>query len=213
MIRINLLPQKKSKRRTQSVQGERSVAIGMGIVMALGGAVFFLVHMPKQQELEDQKAKNSKLKRENRKIENDTKDFEKRMAAFEAAKEQAEAIEELNNARSSPAWFLRELGSILTRNKEPRITPSMRKQLERDENLRWQDNWDPKHVWITSLVEEKGLFTLKGAAQSDGDVTQLAHRMAASMFFDNVQPGGVTKTESKSGFTVYNFTITGSVRY
>lgn len=216
MIRINLLTERKAKRRRGGAtdKGEQSLLLGFLILLGLGAAVYFLVHRPIQGEIEDQKAVNQRLSQQNDKIEKKTKDFEKRKSAYEAAQKQAAAIEQLNAARATPAWFLWELSNILTPNGQPTITPEMEQRLEANENLRWQEGWDPKHVWIRSLEEKDGRFTLRGAAQSDGDVTQLTHRLQASMFFEDVRPRGSTKeTDRKSGISYYNFTITGKVRY
>jgi hypothetical protein len=80
-------------------------------------------------------------------------------------------------------------------------------------NRRWQDGWDPKHVWITSFEEKAGRFKIDGGAQSDSDMTQLALRLQASMFFDNVIPEGGGEAKDPGGVSYYKFTITGKVRY
>lgn len=213
MIRINLLPHKK-KSRSVSVEGEKVVGIGVGILLASAAMLFLFVHSPLQDDVDAQSTNTKKLKAENKKIEKRTKDFEKLKAGFKAAKTQAAAIETLNNARATPANFLYELALIMRQDGKPTLTTDMARELEENENLRWQEDWDPKHVWIDSLTEEAGAFKLKGSAQSDGDVTQLAHRLSASMYFDNVQPEGSVKKSTKgSGISVYNFTISGKVRY
>lgn len=215
MIRINLLPRKKKGRGSSSVEGEKTVGIGFGILVAAAVMVFFFVHSPMQGDIETQQRANNKLKRENNKIEQDIKNFAELKAAFEAAQKQALAIDALNAARATPAHFLFELANVLKPGGKPTMTASMKKQLEDNENLRWQDSWDPKHVWIDSITEKGGAFTMLGSAQSDGDVTQLAHRLNASMYFDNVQPEGSVKQASGQGggVTLYSFRITGTVRY
>jgi len=216
MIRINLLPHKKksSSRSSAPVEGEQKVAIGMGIIMAAIAGLYFFVHSPMQSDLEDQEGRNSQLSAENKKINQRTKDFKDLKAAFEAAKVQAVSIETLNNARATPANFLYELSNLLKKNGRPTMTAEMAKSLEDNENLRWQDSWDPQHVWIDSIKEAGGKFTMVGSAQSDGDVTQLAHRLAASAYFDRVQPEGSVKKSGKAGnITIYTFKITGQVRY
>lgn len=216
MIRINLLPSKKRSRgRSVSVEGDKVVGIGFGILMAAAALVFVLVHTPMQDDIEAQQSANAKLRAENKKIEDETKDFDALKAAFLAAQQQALAIDALNAARSTPSNFLFELANILKPGGKPSMTAAMKQQLEDNENLRWQEGWDPKHVWINSITEKAGSFTLLGSAQSDGDVTQLAHRLAASMYFDDVQPEGSVKQGGGpgNGITIYTFRITGKVRY
>jgi Tfp pilus assembly protein PilN len=212
MIRINLLPHKK-KHRAAPVEGEQTVGIGFGILLGFAALIFFVVHGPMQSDIDDQGARNSQLVAENKKIEKRIADFDSLKAAFEAAQKQAAAIDELNGARATPANFLFELATILRSGGQPTVTAAMAKQLDQNENLRWQQDWDPKHVWIDKITEKGGEFTLVGSAQSDGDVTQLAHRLSASTYFQNVQPEGSSKGSTKGGITVYEFKITGTVRY
>lgn len=215
MIRINLLPRKKKGRSSAPVEGEKSVGIGFGILLAAGLMVFFFVHIPMQDDIKTQETANNKLKSDNQKIEQDTKNFTELKAAFESALNQALAIDALNAARSTPANFLFELATMLKPGGKPTTTKNMTQQIADNPNLRSQDDWDPKHVWINSITEKSGAFTLLGSAQSDGDVTQLVHRLNASMYFDNVQPEGAVKQTSGQvgGLTIYSFRITGTVRY
>lgn len=213
MIRINLLPHKK-KVRTVSVEGEKVVGIGFGILGVSAALVFFVIHSPMVGDIESQQKRNAQLVAENTKIQNRIADFDALKAAFAAAQKQAIAIEQLNDARATPANFLFELATILRLGGQPTVTAEMAQRLDQNENLRWQSDWDPKHIWIDSLKESTGEFTLMGKAQSDGDVTQLAHRLSASAYFDQVQPEGSSKsTKSQGGVTIYDFKITGRVRY
>jgi type IV pilus assembly protein PilN len=90
----------------------------------------------------------------------------------------------------------------------------MAKRVENDPHRKLTAEWDPKHVWVTSFSESDGTFKLVGGAQSDGDMTQLAKRMEASVYFNLVVPeGGKEAHDSASGVTYYDFTITGKVVY
>ena len=215
MIKINLLQEARSKRRTSSeVQGEKNLLIGLGILAVAAACVWAFIHRPLSNDIEKQTQINNALTAENDKIEKRTQDFDQRKKELEASIKQGESIELLNGARATPAWLMWELSQILTPGKEPSLTPDMKQELEDNENLRWQSSWDPKHVWITSFTEKKGTFTLTGAAQSDGDVTQLAHRLGASMFFESVMPQSThLKSSSASGVNFYEFMINGKVRY
>jgi Tfp pilus assembly protein PilN len=149
-----------------------------------------------------------------KKLSEKTKDFEKLEAAFNAAQKQQEAIERLRNARSTPAWLLYELATILTKDRNPTMTPEMAKRVREDPNRGWVQGWDPKHVWITQFSESRGRFKLSGAAQSDSDMTQLALRLQASVYFDEVLPQTGKEAFNKAGgVSYYNFVITGKVVY
>ena len=213
MIKINLLPQRKKVSRSHA-KGEQSLLIGIMVVVAVAAAVYFLIHRPLAEDVGAQKATNKVIERENKGIAEQIKGLGERRAAIASLVAKREAIERLNDARATPAWFLHELSNILTRGGTPSMTEDMVAELENNPNRRWQSNWDPKHVWITKIAEKDGRFTLEGNAQSDSDITQLALRLQASMFFDDVRPAKAgSATDKKSGVTYYNFVINGNVRY
>jgi Tfp pilus assembly protein PilN len=93
------------------------------------------------------------------------------------------------------------------------MTEAMVRELDRNPNRNWSDTWDPKHVWIKKISEKEGEFTLEGGAQSDSDVTQLALRLQASMFFDDVKPSKASLDTEKGKVPYYSFVINGRVRY
>jgi type IV pilus assembly protein PilN len=211
MIRINLLREKKAKR---APKGQNAIAAGMGALMLGALAVFFLVHQPLVSEIDQQHEANARVKRANDEMAAATKDFDVVNQQYQALLQQEEAINRLSNARAVPAWFLHELNSILTKGHQPTMSPEMAERVKTDPNRQWNLGWDPKRVWITSIEENGGNFTLKGGAQSDTDVTQLALRLQASVFFQNVVPeGGTSDKDQRSKVAFYRFTVTGRVVY
>ena len=117
-----------------------------------------------------------------------------------------------------PAHVLHELGEILTPSKYPTMTEDMAKRTgsgpDSDPNRRFQPDWDPTHVWLSGFSDTGGLFKLEGGAQSETDVTQLAKRLAASVYFADVTPaGGERLPDTQNGGNYYRFTITGKVVY
>ena len=213
MIRINLLAERKA-RRTTSSSGEQSAMIGLVAILAAAGLVYLLVHRPKANAIEDKKKTNQTLTETNKAIKKKTADFDQRKAELEAAQRQQAAIEELEQSRVTPAWMLKELSTILTRGREPSITPGMQQLLEDNDNLQWQKAWDPKHLWIDEVGVKGGRLTIVGGAQNNNDVVQFAHRLQASMFFLGVQPQGAVQISARnSGISYYQFTINSGVRY
>lgn len=211
MIKINLLREKKAKR---APAGQSVIVAGFAGIAAAAAAVFFLVHQPMADKIEKQTAANKKVKKDNDKMAEETKDFEVVNQQYNGLLEQQEAIKRLSEARAVPAWMLAELSWILTRGNSPTMTTEMQERVKTDPNRQWNLAWDPKRVWIVSLEEKSGQFTLKGGAQSDTDVTQLALRLQASVFFRNVVPeGGAFKTDKKTGVKFYEFEVTGRVVY
>jgi Tfp pilus assembly protein PilN len=211
MIRINLLREKKAKR---APKGQNAIAVGMGSLLAAAALVFFFVHQPLTSELDEVNEANDRVKRSNDEMAEATKDFDVVNQQYQALLEQEEAIARLSNARAVPAWFLRELASIMTKGHQPTMSPEMAERVKTDPNRQWNLGWDPKRVWINTIEEKDGEFTLSGGAQSDTDVTQLALRLQASVFFQNVVPqGGTSDKDLKSKVQYYRFQVTGKVVY
>ncbi|MBI4509729.1 MAG: PilN domain-containing protein [Deltaproteobacteria bacterium] len=212
MIRINLLHEKKKAKRAG--RGEQVMALGFAAVGLVAACLYVFVHMPLSEEVEKAQQANTRLRKSIRDLTDQTKDFDVINQQFQQVQEQGEAIERLNNARAVPAWLLRELSSVLTKDHKPTMTREMTERVKADHNRQWTQGWDPKRIWIESFEEKEGAFTLKGGAQSDGDVTQLALRLQASVYFTNVVPeGGQSDVNKESNVGYYRFTISGKVAY
>jgi Tfp pilus assembly protein PilN len=219
MIRINLLGQRKVRRRHVMVSGPSAgtpmLLILIAIIAAVGIAGFFILHRPLASTVDELQAKNKTLKGQNDALRHKTENSRATRTAFEAALAHQQATSRLKQARVSPAWLMRELSNILTPGKQPQLTPDMQEEMKTNPNRPWQDGWDPKHVWITSFDEKGGNFRMQGGAQSRSDIDELGLRLRASMFFGHrLKPAATDDvTDRDSGLTYYNFTIEGIVRY
>ncbi len=216
MIKINLLPQKKKAREAQP--GERDVVIGVLVLAAAFSGLYFGYQRGLQKKVKDLQTINGGLSADNdskKATVAKQKDIEQ---VVTAEQEREAAITKLVKAKSVPAHLLQELGDIMTPGRMPTMTREMADRTsdgpKGDPNRRFSIDWDPKHVWITSFTEKSGAFTLQGGAQSDGDVTQLAKRLQASVYFQEVTPrGGERTTDQNGNITYYTWTITGKVVY
>jgi type IV pilus assembly protein PilN len=228
MIKINLLPQRKGAKRggrpgratvaPRGDKGQEQFFLGVGGVIAAAAIVFFVVHKPMLDERKRLEQTNDKLSGDNQIKKNALKDFENLKKIVASSQERSASIEKLVKAKAVPANLLHELGEILTPGHMPTMSKEMSTKISDgpggDANKRFQLDWDPKHVWITSFIEKDGAFTLKGGAQSDPDVTQLAKRLQASVYFTDVTPkGGVRMADKETNQQYYDFTITGKVVY
>ena len=210
MIKINLLRERKAKRGDR---GQRQLLVGTLALGAVALGVFFFVHLPMADEIDEARAANEQLKTSIKRLTDETKDFDIINQQVQAASVQRDAIKRLNDARAVPAWLLHELSNILTKDHKPTMTRDMEERVKSDHNRQWTQSWDPKRIWIDSLEEKDGKFALKGGAQADPDITQLALRMQASVFFKDVFMDKGETTDDKSKITFYTFTITGKVVY
>lgn len=219
MIRINLLPQKRVKRAAAD-PSSKQIFVGVGALVAAAAAVFLLVDLPKRDRL-------AKLREDNTRVQALIRDKTRQLDGYEAmlkAKEEdaarAEAINRLMLAKVVPAHVLHELGKILTSKEQPTMTAEMRDKVSKpdseggDPNSRFQQDWDPTHVWLLAFNDTNGLFKLEGGAQSESDVTQLSKRLAASVYFEDVATAsGERVVDQASGLNYYKFTLTGKVAY
>lgn len=221
MIKINLLNQRKARGRGRA-RGRAAAGPPAPVMLfilfgaaAAAGIVYFAVHRPLASERDDLHDKSKNLVAENSKLKEKTRNSRSIRAAFESELARQQATQRLKKARVSPAWMLWELGNVLTPGKHPQVTPDMQTELKDNPNRPWQDGWDPKHVWITSFQEKSGRFTMRGGAQSKGDVIELGLRLRASMFFGkNVSPTQTDDVSDKdTGITYHRFAIEGSVNY
>jgi len=212
MIRINLLQERKVKKVDK---GQKSIMSGFVVALVAGFAVYFFVHKPVADDVESMQADVREKDRQKRQLMEETKEFDIIKQQFAVALEQGEAIRRLNDARAVPAWLLHELSNIMTKDHKPTITADMQELVKIDHNRQWTPGWDPKRIWIESIDETgTGEFSIQGGAQSETDVTQLALRLQASVFFRNLVPEGAQRQldpRTKSSF--YKFTMTGKVAY
>jgi Tfp pilus assembly protein PilN len=220
MIRINLLPQKRAKRAFQAAPdgSSRDFVIGVAALVGVAAIAFFAFDQPKRSHLSDTKKSNHALDVEIQGKQKELDGYTELKKAVDEADERAKAITRLLNAKIIPANVLHELGEILTSGHNPTMTEDMARKVgttaESDPNRRYDLTWDPSHVWLLSFTDNNGDFVLEGGAQAEADVTQLAKRLQASVYFVGVAPSREERVADRdTGITYYHFTITGKVAY
>ena len=214
MIKINLLPQRKQKRAAEP--GRIELMLGAGALVAAAAVVFFAVHEPAAAERDDLAEQVQALQGENDEARTGLKDMPTVRAAVEAEEKRAAAIDQLFGTVVVPDNLLHELGEILTPGRMPTMSREMEARIsdgpQGDPNRRFALDWEPKNVWLTAFTLKGEDFTLEGGAQSEADVPQLAKRMQASVFFDQVtSPTSLRVDDRLTNITYYKFTITGKV--
>jgi len=216
MIKINLLPARKPKKAADP--NAKPIAIGFGAIAAAAVLVFFIVDRPRRSELSDISADNDDLQNDINDKTSKLKGYNELKQAADEAQKRASSIDRLNEAKVVPANVLHELGEILTTNHLPTMSEEMAKKTgngpESDPNKRFQLDWDPAHIWLTTFTDQAGVFKLEGGAQSESDVIQLSKRLAASVYFMDVTPSGGERVSDKdNGIQYYRFVISGKVAY
>ena len=218
MIKINLLPQKRPKKRVASEGATQPMLFGVVALAVAGIAVAMLVDRPRRARLSELTEANQQLQNEIQSKNKQLVGYAELKKAADEADERYRSIQRLLSAKVVLAHVLHELGEILTANKYPTMTEDMAKRTgngpESDPNKRFQADWDASHVWLTGFTDTGGDFKLEGGAATESDITQLAKRLAASVYFADVTPaGGERVLDTPSGSSYFKFTITGKVVY
>lgn len=219
MIRINLLPQRRLKRQVGRGAGAgdpatKHLLLGIGAVTLGLAGVVVLLDLPARTSIAEYQRDDEALRTEIKKQGDQLVGFPEMEKALVDAEARKQSIDRLLRAKVVPAHVLHELGEILTSNRMPTMTADMVKKTASDPNKRFQQDWDPSHVWLSGFSDNNGVFKLEGGAQSESDVTQLSKRLAASVHFMDVTPaGGERVMDQASGVNYYKFTITGRVVY
>jgi Tfp pilus assembly protein PilN len=223
MIKINLLPQKRAKKRgvgaTGREPGTKDIVFGLVGLAIAAVAVFAFIDAPRRSRLSEFRESNDQLQQEITAKTTQLKGYAELKKADDEAKERVKAINRLNSAKVVPANVLHELSQILS-TVGPTMTEEMTKKTgtgnESDPNKRFDLAWDPSHVWMTSFNDnvKDGTFKLEGGAQAQIDIVQLSKRLQASVYFDHVsQQSEERVTDRETGITFYKFVITGKVAY
>ena len=219
MIKINLLPARRQKSRsTAPDESARPLVIGIASLVAIGAAVGLLVDRPKRAKLAELNAANAQLQNDINAKSRQLAGYAELKKSADEAEERFKSIQRLLGAKVVPAHVLHELGEILTTSKYPTMTEDMAKRTgngpDSDPNRRFQPDWDPSHVWLSGFTDTAGAFKLEGGAATESDITQLAKRLAASVYFADVIPAGAERVaDPQTGAGYYRFTITGKVVY
>ena len=220
MIKINLLPAKRPRIRSAGGDNEamRPLLMGVGGLLAAAVLIGVLVDHPKRSRLSELDEANTQLKREIAQKNKQLEGYAQLKKEAEEADAQYNSIRRLLGAKVVPAHVLHELGEILSQGKNPTMTEEMAKRVgngpDSDPNKRFAADWDASHVWLSGFSDDNGDFKLEGGAESESDVTQLAKRLAASVFFADVTPaGGERVADQGTSTNYYKFTITGKVAY
>jgi type IV pilus assembly PilN-like protein len=218
MIKINLLPQRRVRRSAGPDESARPLVIGIAALVAAGAAVAVLVDRPRRAQLAELRDANDQLQADIASKNRQLAGYAELKKSAEEAEERFKSIQRLLGAKVVPAYVLHELGEILTTSKYPTMTEDMAKWTgngpESDPNKRFQPDWDPSHVWLSGFTDTSGDFKLEGGAATESDITQLAKRLAASVYFADVIPaGGERVADPQTGASYYRFTITGKVVY
>ena len=212
MIRINLLPVKKAKKRAT---GQRqTLLMAAFVIVEIVTVVGY--HMYASLSVDEKQRRNEETKAAITKLKTEVGDYEQVKAQRDELLMQRDAINKLQSGRSGPVYVLRELSEILTKDKGPTYSKEeYEKKLRNDPNAGYNPSWDPRRLVISTWKEKDRKVTLEGLAKSNDDVAEFLKRLQLSVYFGDVvldQTMEVADAKKSSGI-VYTFKIRCSVKY
>jgi type IV pilus assembly protein PilN len=213
VIRVNLLPQKREVKRTaEANQGWLLVVLGVVVVEIIGLVLF---HQVKREELGRQMRTNEELSTQIAQIKKAVANHAEIKAQLEVLRAREEAISKLQAARTGPTAILLELARVMTDGRGPSVDPDLLAQLRRDNPTSvFNPAWDPKRLWLTSLVEADRVVKIEGLARDGDDVSELARRLGLSLYFADVKLLPAAKMmDTESKLDVIHFQLQAKARY
>jgi type IV pilus assembly protein PilN len=213
LIRVNLLPQKREIKRSAEVnQGWLLVVLGVVVVVIIGLVLF---HQVKREELARQVRTNEELSTQIAQIKKAVANHAEIKAQLEVLRAREDAISKLQAARTGPTAILLELAHVMTEGRGPSVDPDLLAQLRRDNPTSvFNPSWDPKRLWLTSLIEADRVVKIEGLARDGDDVSELARRLGLSLYFAEVKLLPAAKMiDAESKLDVIHFQLQAKARY
>ncbi len=205
MIRVNLLPIKQARRRSAG----RTQLLVFGGLIALEVLVVLLLWVIAQSDLEREQERVTQFEAEVKAAKKEVQDAKQLEQQKKQLSEQLAVLDRLEAQRSGPVRVLDEFQAMMSppRNEEDRFA-----QLQKN----WNVDWDPRRLWVESLKESEGSFSLEGHAVNADDVAEFLQRLTTADHFYDVQLQVVEATRSSgpSGEApVVQFVINGKISY
>lgn len=221
MIRINLLPQKKTIRR-RGEAGDSApeggsqawLAFVLGAVL-LEVIVLLFVYKTKQDQLVQVQKHNQELTANIDGIKREIANHADIKAQLKELRDREEAIEKLQSARTGPTATMLELSRIMTTGRGPTIDRDRLEQLKRDNPSAVPNaNWDPRRLWLTNYKEQDRVVRIGGLARDGEDVSEFLRRLSLSDYFYEVKLLPAQKSvDSTTKLELVKFEMSAKVRY
>ncbi len=176
MIRVNLLPVRKARRRSQG----RMQLILFGGVIAILMAILAVIHLYYNDQLTQWQDRVAESQAVIDSLEEETAGIEGLEREAEMLAAQLGVLNDLEARRVGPVQMMDELQAMLSppRDEEDRVA-----QLRRD----WNVEWDTRRLWIEDFSETGDGFSLNGYAGNADDVAEFLQRMTTAVYFNDVE--------------------------
>ena len=176
-IRVNLLPHREIRRRRQ----QRQFLITLGAVVALGAAIWLMVHTSLAGSYENQLQRNQYLTAEIAKLDKEIEDIKKLKEMTAALLSRKKVVETLQANRSEVVHLLDELTRQL-----------------------------PEGIYLKGIKQTGNKVTINGFTQSQARVSTLMRNLEASPHLENanlVEIKAVTTPGSRVNEFILNVNV------
>jgi type IV pilus assembly protein PilN len=180
MIKINLLPVKQDRRREA---GRNQLLIGsLAIVVEI--IIAALLYLGANASLTEQKNANISVQTQVDRIEKQVADHQQILADIAEYEKRQEAIDNLEAARTGPAFVMIELSNMLSKNGRPNVDHNKYQQMiQMNPTLAFDESWDYRRLWLDSFAEQDKSVRITGQGITHEDVAELLRRLQLSSFF------------------------------
>lgn len=203
MIRVNLLPVERARRRSAG-RLQLAVFALLLVVELVGFGYLYFAKKSRADRLADKvEAKEQRVANLKKEVEGGDDFGEK----ADKLRKKLQVLRDIQKKSAGPLRMLRELQMVLSRPDDLEERYAQRRK-------NWNVEWDPTNLWVETLDEQEGEFELVGRALGAEDVAEFLHRLATAQHFQNVQLDFVKPREKGSGRAkVVTFTVHGEVPY
>jgi Tfp pilus assembly protein PilN len=180
MIKINLLPIKQDRRREA---GRNQLLIGaLAIVVEI--IIAALLYLGANASLTEQKNANVSVQTPVDRIEKQVSDHQQILNDIAEYEKRQAAIEDLEAARTGPAFVMIELSNMLSKNGRPNVDHNKYQQMiQMNPTLAFDEAWDFRRLWLDSFAEQDKSVRITGQGLTHEDVAELLRRLQLSSFF------------------------------
>lgn len=206
MIRVNLLPIKKARKRS-AARNQLIIFTVLILAEVAACAVIFLSESNRLDTLQTEVKQNQQQVTQAKKAVQNASKLKQRQAELQ---QQLSVLQELEEKRSGPVRMLDEMQAMLS-------PPRSKEEGYAQARKNWNTEWDTRRLWVQKFEESEGGFNMTGYAINADDVAEFLQRLTTADHLYGVQLDYVKAdskgSKSKQGTSMVEFHITGEVSY
>lgn len=172
--RINLLPWREERRK----QLQQEFFAMLGLAALLGAAVIFGLYHLKQNQIQDQRMRNTLVEKNVAELEEDIKEIKRLEERREELVERMKVIQDLQGNRPSIVYVFDQLVRTI-----------------------------PDGVYYTAISRDGAMFEIEGVAESNNRISRLMRNLDESVWFQNPNLQNVTAVQQGGQENEFTLTV------